>query len=202
MILGAVVSGGICLQWTLFQLPICTRLVTFCVPAHFPSPMALSPLNLLYSIYVSKSIILSSNCLRILTKLFINQMHLYSKRTEIILCTLKCCMYIYAQKCNNACIHFIHLYVNPTHSNIDRPWIVLRSSIHHSANSKLFQRLLTLCQLVFTTIVLQIEYLSSHDRRSVIEQTLNSSCQPTVPATKRWRLCVLVAKRWQLNGGD
>ena len=108
-------------------------------------------------------------------------------------------MCIYVQK-SNKCMHRLHVFVcKSTNSNIDRPWIVLPSSIHPSANSKLVPRPLTPCQLVFMTMVLSIDYLSLHDRQSVIERTLNSSWRPTVPATKWRRLCIFATKRRRLR---
>ena len=104
----------------------------------------------------------------------------------------KCYMCTYLQKCN-VCMYRLHVFVRKSHEL--KYW----SSIHSQANSKLIPCPLTLCQFVFTTMVLSIVYSSSHDQQSVIEWTLNSSQWPTVPATKWRQLCVLAPKWRQLR---
>ena len=140
--------------------------------------------------------------------MFANTIQIVYQRTAFLLKKIgNYTMYIFikvvcAYMCKNvinACIDYMYLYVNPTNSNIDRPWIVPPSSIHPPANSKLVPCPLTPYQLVFTTMVLSIDYLSLCDRRSVIERTLNSFWWPTVPATKRRRLCVFATKLRRLR---
>ena len=150
--------------------------------------------------YVSNPIILSNNCLRIphqriafiLKKIGNYTMYIFIK----VVCAYIC------KNLLNACIDCMYLYANPKNSNVDRPWIFPPSSIHLPANSKLVPRPLTPCQIIFTTMVLSSDYLSSRDRRTVIERTLNSSRRSTVPATKWRRLCVFATKRQRLNDGD